>query len=184
MTTDAPIALERYAFEDVLVDARAHRVTKDGQELALEPKAYAVLLELLRAPGAAVTRDALLDAVWGHRHVTPAVLNRIIAMLRRALGDDADHPRLIRTVHGTGYSFIAPLAPFAAQVEPPAPTIAPGDEAAAQVVASDRAIEDPVDVPPERASPVSGRLRAGSILALVVAVVVAVTFMIAYYTRA
>src|SRR5687768_8022113 len=145
MTTDAPIALERYAFEDVLVDARAHRVTKDGQELALEPKAYAVLLELLRAPGAAVTRDALLDAVWGHRHVTPAVLNRIIAMLRRALGDDADHPRLIRTVHGTGYSFIAPFAAPAGPMDPPAVVPAPPDGIAVHAGGSARTAEDPVD---------------------------------------
>jgi DNA-binding winged helix-turn-helix (wHTH) protein/TolB-like protein/thioredoxin-like negative regulator of GroEL len=95
-----------YRFDDVLVDTRARRVFKGGVEIPLEPKAYAVLLELLREPQVAIGRDRLLDAVWGHRFVTPGVLNRIIAILRRALGDDADHPRLIRTVHGVGYSFI------------------------------------------------------------------------------
>lgn len=99
-----------YRFDDVLVDTRARRVFKGGVEIPLEPKAYAVLLELLRDPQAAIGRDRLLDAVWGHRFVTPGVLNRIIAILRRALGDDADHPRLIRTVHGVGYSFIGLVA--------------------------------------------------------------------------
>ena len=99
-TTAAPTG-SIHAFGDVVVDTRAHRVTKAGHEVPLEPKAYGVLLELLREPGAVVSRDALLDAVWGHRHVTPAVLNRVIALLRRALGDDADHPHVIRTVHGT-----------------------------------------------------------------------------------
>jgi DNA-binding winged helix-turn-helix (wHTH) protein len=96
----------RYRFGDVEVDARRHRVVRAGAELALEPKAYAVLVQLLRHAGDVVARDALLDAVWGHRHVTPAVLNRIVAILRRELGDDADHPHLIRTVHGVGYEFI------------------------------------------------------------------------------
>ena len=96
-----------YRFQDVRVDTRAHRVTRGGVELALEPKAYQVLLQLLARPGAVLERDELLDAVWGHRHVTPAVLNRVIAMLRRELGDDADHPQAIRTVHGVGYSLIA-----------------------------------------------------------------------------
>jgi len=96
-----------YRFNDVRVDTRAHSVTRGGVELALEPKAYGVLLQLLARPGAVFARDDLLDAVWGHRHVTPAVLNRVIAMLRRELGDDADHPTTIRTVHGVGYSLIA-----------------------------------------------------------------------------
>lgn len=95
-----------YRFGDVEVDVRRRRVLRGGVELALEPKAYAVLVELLRRVGGVVGRDALLDAVWGHRHVTPAVLNRIIALLRRELGDEADHPHLIRTVHGVGYEFI------------------------------------------------------------------------------
>jgi len=98
-----------YRFEEVLVDTRARRVFRAGLEVPLEPKAYGVLLVLLREPQVAIHRDRLLDEVWGHRHVTPAVLNRIIAILRRALGDDADHPRLIRTVHGIGYSFIGAL---------------------------------------------------------------------------
>jgi len=99
----------RYRFDDVEVDAQRHRVLRGAVELALEPKAQGVLLELLRHAGEVVERDALLDSVWGHRHVTPAVLNRSIAMLRRELGDDAEHPRLIRTVHGVGYEFIGAL---------------------------------------------------------------------------
>jgi DNA-binding winged helix-turn-helix (wHTH) protein len=61
---------------------------------------------LLGRAGDAVAREALLDTVWGHRHVTPSVLNRIIAQLRRALGDDAGNPRYIQTLHGRGYRFM------------------------------------------------------------------------------
>ncbi|HET7844706.1 MAG TPA: winged helix-turn-helix domain-containing protein [Xanthomonadales bacterium] len=117
METGSPV---EFRFADVRVDTRGHRVLRAGVPVALEPKAYAVLVELLRRPGEAIARDDLLDAVWGHRHVTPGVLNRVVAMLRRELGDDADHPHLIRTVHGTGYAFIGTLLPD----EPAAPPAA------------------------------------------------------------
>lgn len=98
-----------YVFEDVRVDPTAHRVEKGGVERALEPKAFAVLEVLMAHAGELVSRDALLDAVWGHRHVTTSVLNRVIVQLRRALEDDRSHPRFIATVHGLGYRFTAPI---------------------------------------------------------------------------
>ncbi len=122
---EAPADDRPYAFGDVVVDPRAHRVLRNGIDLALEPKAFAVLLVLLREAGSIVPREALLDAVWGHRHVTPAVLNRIIAMLRRALGDDAEQPRWIRTVYGTGYGFIGELRREARVADEATPQPAP-----------------------------------------------------------
>lgn len=98
-----------YRFDDVEVRTRARRLERGGHFVAVEPKAFSVLLELLAHPGETLTRDALLDSVWGHRHVTSGVLNRIIAQLRRALGDDAGHPHVIRTVHGLGYGFMRPV---------------------------------------------------------------------------
>ncbi|MBJ6980450.1 tetratricopeptide repeat protein [Luteimonas sp. MC1572] len=102
MADDARI----YRFGDVEVDTGAHRVMRGGRPVALEPKAYAVLLVLLAHPGHAIPRDELLDHVWGHRHVTPGVLNRVVAQLRKALGDDAEHPRYIQTLHAVGYRFM------------------------------------------------------------------------------
>ncbi len=98
-----------FAFADVVVDACAHRLTRDGRDLAVEPKAFAVLLQLLAHPGQLLSRDDLLDAVWGHSYVTPSTLSRIIAQLRRALADDGERSRYIQTVHGLGYRFIASL---------------------------------------------------------------------------
>ena len=73
-------------FDDFAIDLAGRRLTRGGQVLALEPKAFDVLALLVGAPGTAFTRDQILDAVWGHRHVTPGVLNRVMTLLRHALG--------------------------------------------------------------------------------------------------
>ena len=98
-----------YVFAAGELDSARHRLVVDGRSVDLEPKAFAVLEDLLAHAGTLRSRDDLLDAVWGHRHVTPAVLNRCIGQLRKALGDHADEPRFIQTVHTLGYRFIAPV---------------------------------------------------------------------------
>lgn len=107
-----------YAFADVRVDARAHQLLRDGREMQVEPKAFSVLLEFLAHPGELLSRDQILDAVWGHGFITPATLNRLIAQLRKALADDIEHPRYIQTVHGLGYRFIAELKEQAKEASP------------------------------------------------------------------
>ena len=101
---------DRYRFGNVVVDALAHTICRDQQAVAVEPKSFAVLLVLLRHADQLVLKDDLLDAVWGHRHVTPGVLTRAIAQLRAALDDEALHPRYIQTQHALGYRFIGVLA--------------------------------------------------------------------------
>lgn len=116
-----------YRFDGIVVDLGAHQVMRDGVELALEPKAFAVLAALLEQAGTALERDELLDRVWGHRHVTPGVLNRVIAQLRKALGDNAEHPRYIQTLHSLGYRLIAEVERVESrpEPEPSPPHIAP-----------------------------------------------------------
>lgn len=98
-----------YRFGDVVVDAPAHTLSRAGALQQIEPKAFAVLLALLRRPNELLGRDELLDQVWGHRHVTPGVLTRAIAQLRHALDDDSHNPRYIQTQHAMGYRFIGEL---------------------------------------------------------------------------
>lgn len=95
-----------FRFDDVEVRARPIGVRRGDRVIGVEPKAHAVLMVLLNRAGEAIERETLLDTVWGHRHVTPSVLNRIVAQLRRALGDDASNPRYIQTLHGRGYRFM------------------------------------------------------------------------------
>jgi len=159
-----------YRFADVVVDPHAHRVTRGGTDVALEPKAFACLRLLIERQGELLTRDELLDAVWKHRHVAPATLSRIIALLRRALGDDADEPRYIETVHGLGYRFVgaiehdAPLAPVELG-EPVA--VAPG--ATPTPVPSDVRLAPPPRLEPTVAA---GRVRRGWLLAAAAALLV------------
>ncbi|MEO8958074.1 MAG: winged helix-turn-helix domain-containing protein [Rudaea sp.] len=94
-----------YLFDQIRVEPEAHRVFRAGCPIELEPKAFALLLQFIEHPQELLDRNRLLDAVWGHQHVAPATLNRIIALLRRALGDDVANPRYIQTVHGLGYRF-------------------------------------------------------------------------------
>lgn len=104
MATDQAI----YRSGDCELDTANRRFRRGGREYALEPKVFAVLLQLIGRAGELVTRDELLDGVWGHRYVTPSTLNRVIGLARRALGDDAEAPRFIQTVHGAGYRYLGP----------------------------------------------------------------------------
>ena len=66
-----------------------------------------MLCALARTPGSLVTKNALLDVVWGHRFVTESVLKTAISEVRAALDDDPKQPRYIETVSRRGYRFIA-----------------------------------------------------------------------------
>jgi TolB-like protein/DNA-binding winged helix-turn-helix (wHTH) protein len=94
-------------FDAVEIDLGGRRLLIAGTERPLEPKAFSVLALLAQHPGRAFTRDEILDAVWGHRHVTPGVLNRAITLIRHALGESGDVHRYLRTLHGVGYRFDA-----------------------------------------------------------------------------
>ena len=102
----------RLRFDRFELDEVEARLMCGGQPVALAPKPFAVLCALARTPQMLVTKNALLDAVWGHRFVTESVLKSAISEVRAALGDDPKQPRYIETVSRRGYRFIA--APVAA----------------------------------------------------------------------
>ena len=121
-----PPVSDNLAFDDVVIDFAGRRLLRGGGQQMLEPKAFAVLALLVGSPGRMFTRDEILDVVWGHRHVTQSVLNRIMSLLRQALGEDAQHPRLLHTVHGVGYRFDLPISapkPDSLAAEVPDPSI-------------------------------------------------------------
>ena len=108
-------------FDRFELDEADARLTCEGRPIALPPKPFAVLCALARTPRMLVTKNQLLDAVWGHRFVTESVLKSAISEVRAALGDDPKQPRYIETVSRRGYRFIglpASAAATAAAVEP------------------------------------------------------------------
>ena len=116
-----PIVCARLRFDRFELDEADARLTCAGEPVALAPKPFAVLCALARTPQRLVTKNALLDAVWGHRFVTESVLKSAISEVRAALGDDPKQPRYIETVSRRGYRFIAAAVdaapPSAAAVE-------------------------------------------------------------------
>ena len=82
---------------------------RDGQEVALPPRALGVLETLVASAGEVVPKTQLLDAVWKDAFVTEASLLEAVKVLREALGDDRLNPTYIQTVHRRGYRFIAPV---------------------------------------------------------------------------
>jgi Tol biopolymer transport system component/DNA-binding winged helix-turn-helix (wHTH) protein len=95
-----------FRFTDVEVREREFSLVKAGEVLAVEPKAFRVLLILLRNPQKLIPKDELVQAVWGDTAVTDNSLARSIALLRRALGDETRNPRYIETVPTVGYRFL------------------------------------------------------------------------------
>src|SRR5579863_6121947 len=95
-----------FRFGDVEVREREFSLTKAGEALPVEPKAFRVLLILLRNPQKLLPKDELLTAVWGDTAVSENSLARSIALLRRLLGDEARTPRFIETVATVGYRWL------------------------------------------------------------------------------
>jgi DNA-binding winged helix-turn-helix (wHTH) protein len=108
-----------FRFGDVEVRERELSVTKAAQTVAVEPKAFRVLLILLRNPGRLVTKDELLNAVWPNVTVGENSLARAVALLRKTLDDDTREPRYIATIPTAGYRFIHPVEAFQDACEEP-----------------------------------------------------------------
>jgi DNA-binding winged helix-turn-helix (wHTH) protein/tetratricopeptide (TPR) repeat protein len=102
-------------FGDFELDEADARLARAGRPVALAPKAFAVLCALARQSGQLMTKSALLDAVWGHQHVSESVLKTLISELRDALSDDPKRPRYIETASRRGYRFIAAVKPLPAR---------------------------------------------------------------------
>ena len=94
-------------FGEFELDEADARLTCAGEPVPLAPRPFAVLCALARTPRMLVTKNALLDAVWGHRFVTDSVLKTAISEVRAALHDDPRQPRFIETVSRRGYRFMA-----------------------------------------------------------------------------
>ncbi|HXW91121.1 MAG TPA: response regulator transcription factor [Terriglobales bacterium] len=98
---------EQYAFGEVEVNLRSCRVSKRGKEVDFSSKEFELLKYFLHHPGETLSRDRLLEEVWGYAHFpTTRTVDAHIVRLRQKVEPKPDEPRFILTVHGTGYKFV------------------------------------------------------------------------------
>jgi TolB-like protein/DNA-binding winged helix-turn-helix (wHTH) protein/Flp pilus assembly protein TadD len=96
-----------YRFGQFVLDPRKRTLSRADSPVSLTPKAFDVLLFLAQNPSRLVTKEELLQAVWGDTFVEEGNLTQYISHLRKALGDNAEDTRLIVTIARKGYQFTA-----------------------------------------------------------------------------
>ena len=96
-----------YRFDDFLVDPDTWKLCKNGDEVHLEPTVLKLLIHLICHRDRLVTRQELMDTVWGDTVISESALSKAVARLRKALDDNSAAPRYLETVHSQGYRFIA-----------------------------------------------------------------------------
>src|SRR5437588_12057670 len=96
-----------YQFGRYVLDAQRRALYCEKSLVPLTPKAFDVLVFLAQNPNRLITKDELLNAVWGNTFVEEGNLTQYISHLRKALVDDPEHKGLIVTISRKGYQFTA-----------------------------------------------------------------------------
>lgn len=135
------------------LDVKAEELRKAGTPCKLQPQPFRVLLVLVRNAGELVTRETIRQEIWGTDTFVDfdQSLNFCIKQIRNVLGDEADVPRYVQTVHRRGYKFIAPVSSPSTAVEITAPAEGPLTESGrvpiATVVTAAPAADLPLALP-------------------------------------
>jgi two-component system alkaline phosphatase synthesis response regulator PhoP len=106
-TQTLPKEMDRYAFGDVEVDLRSYQVLRGGNPVELSGKEFELLKHFLCHSGQTLSRDRLLDEVWGYENYpTTRTVDTHIVRIRQKLEPVPEEPRYFLTVHGIGYKFV------------------------------------------------------------------------------
>lgn len=100
----------QYRWNEYLLDRDSFRLTRAGVPLPLEPKAFNLLALLVSRPGHVFTKQEIFEALWPDTAVSDHALTRVVAQLRRVLGDEVRQARYLETVPTRGYRWIHPVA--------------------------------------------------------------------------
>jgi DNA-binding winged helix-turn-helix (wHTH) protein len=98
-----------YAFGNHELDTQLYELRRAGQLLKIEPQVFNVLAYLIEHRHRTVTRQELLEHLWPEQYISDAVLSYCIMAARKAVGDSGRVQRIIKTVHGRGFRFVAAL---------------------------------------------------------------------------
>jgi DNA-binding winged helix-turn-helix (wHTH) protein len=93
------------AFGNVILDTEGRQLTRDGDPVHLKPKAFQLLVFLVTNRPKALSKSEIQEALWPETFVVESNLRALVNEVRVAIGDTEDKPRLVRTLHGFGYSF-------------------------------------------------------------------------------
>jgi TolB-like protein len=120
----------RYVFEDFSLDTDRCELRRDGRLVPIEPQVYDLLVHLIRHRDRVVSKDDLLESVWGGRAISESALFNRINLARNALDDSGDQQRLIRTLPRRGMRFVGTVREEPAAAEPGAskPALAVSDK--------------------------------------------------------
>ena len=99
-----------FRFGPYKIDDERRELTRDGEEISLQPQAFSLLIYLVENTGRVVSKDEIFEQVWHGKIVGDGTLNSRINALRRALGDDGTSQSVIKTLPRQGFRFIAELA--------------------------------------------------------------------------
>jgi DNA-binding response OmpR family regulator len=105
--TNTTNQVDTVKFDDVVIDFKAYKAEKSDAPIELSAREYRLLRYLVAKRGSVVTRDELLDEVWGYNsYPSTRTVDNHIARLRQKIESNIDVPQHILTVHGVGYKFI------------------------------------------------------------------------------
>lgn len=164
-----------YRFDEFLVDPMRRVLLRDGETVAVTPKAFSILLVLLENRGGVVSKEELIRQVWASSYVSEANLTQNVSSLRKALGERAGDRRYVVTVPGQGYSFAAPVELTAEEPLPPAFL-----QALPEPAEPEAAPEAAMPARPAPAAPLGRRIALGL---LVLVLVLALSFSISRLAR-
>lgn len=100
----------QFAFEDFVLNTDTVQLTRGGAEIALEPRVLGLLQLLLENRHRVVSKDEVIEHLWQGRHTSDAAISTCVRSLRKALQDDGDQQRFVRTQWGRGFRFVADVA--------------------------------------------------------------------------
>jgi two-component system alkaline phosphatase synthesis response regulator PhoP len=99
--------LTRYSFDDIEIDFKKFRATREGEPLELTLKQFEILKLLIECQGEVVTRDRILDEIWGREvYVTTRTIDNHVLKLRKETEENPSNPQHILSIYGQGYKFV------------------------------------------------------------------------------
>jgi len=118
------------SFEDKEIDFAVAELRRSGRSVNIEPRAFDLLCLLVSNRDRLVGKDEIVREIWDDRYISDAAISTCIKSLRKAIGDDGDQQRLIKTVRGRGFRFVGEVKEQTQVKTPPTPKAEPAERPA------------------------------------------------------